>query len=108
MTLLEEEAKRLGYHYVYLWTQTAVPFYVKIGYVSCHRVSLYRACLKQLETKQISTLEAMLRQRNKAAGCVEQPSAQETILLPPSDGDVNQADGKYPQPMRCFLSHTRS
>jgi hypothetical protein len=92
MTLLEEEAERLGYHYVYLWTQTAVPFYVKIGYVSCHRVSLYRGCLKQLEAEQISTLEGMLRQRKKAAGAPEKACAQETILLPPSDGDDNQAD----------------
>ena len=108
MTLLEDEAKRLGYHYVYLWTQTAVPFYIKIGYVSCHRVSLYRACLKQLEAEQISTLEGMLRQRMKASGAPEKPSAQETITLPPSDGDENQADGKFPKPMNSLISHDRS
>ena len=27
MQLLQEEAKRLGYHYVYLWTSTAISFY---------------------------------------------------------------------------------
>jgi GNAT superfamily N-acetyltransferase len=108
MALLEEESKRLGYHYLYLWTQTAVPFYVKIGYVSCHRVSLYRACLKQLEVEQISTLEDMLRQRKKDSGAPEKPNARETILLPPSDGDDNQADSKYPKPMMSLLSHNRS
>ena len=37
---LEKEAERQGYHYVYLWTKTAIPFYKKIGYHECQRVSL--------------------------------------------------------------------
>ena len=40
MGLLEREAERLGYHYVYLWTQSAVGFYRRLGYMMCEKVCL--------------------------------------------------------------------
>jgi predicted N-acetyltransferase YhbS len=84
LEVLEEHAVNMGYHYIYLWTTTAVKFYRKMGYTPCERVSLYRECLKKLEIHQVSRLEAML---SKKAGHL----ARETILLPPDegrDGDV--------------------
>jgi predicted N-acetyltransferase YhbS len=84
MRRLEEHAVNMGYHYIYLWTTTAVNFYRKMGYTPCERVSLYRACLKGLEMHQVSSLEAML---SKKVGRLP----RETVLLPPDearDGDV--------------------
>jgi GNAT superfamily N-acetyltransferase len=87
MSLLEREAERLGYHYVYLWTQQAVPFYKKLGYAETGRVSLHRACLKSLQVEQVSQLELMLsRQLQNRAGSSILVRAYETALLPPSDG----------------------
>jgi hypothetical protein len=63
MALLETEATRLGYHYVYLWTQAAVGFYRFLGYMMCERVSLHRACLQSLERDQVDGLERMLSLR---------------------------------------------
>jgi hypothetical protein len=66
MTLLEREAKRLGYHFVYLWTQTAADFYTQhCGYRECHRVSLRRQCLRSLDAYQVQNLEAVLQQRGR-------------------------------------------
>lgn len=66
MTLLEEEAKRLGYHFVYLWTRTAVDFYTQhCGYRQCNRVSLRRQCLRSLEVHQVQNLEAVLMQQRQ-------------------------------------------
>jgi len=79
MTLLEDEAAKLGYHYVYLWTTTAVPFYEKLGYKQTERVSLYSACLKKLECAQVSQLEAMLHKKMGNANV----KRKETVLLPP-------------------------
>ena len=88
MQLLENEARRLGYHYIYLWTRTAIPFYTKLGYSPTHRVSLYRACLKQLNVEQISSLDQMLRTRAQTS---RHESMSETILLLPEDDDSTQA-----------------
>jgi hypothetical protein len=90
MLLLEKEAQRLGYHYVYLWTKTAIDFYKKIGYQESQRVSLKRSCLKILEANQVQTLEALLLKKSKKACTTnkKQPSKpKETILLPPGDDD---------------------
>jgi hypothetical protein len=94
MKLLEEEAKRLGYHYVYLWTKTAVPFYEKIGYGRTQRVSLYRPCLKQLQVEEVSSLEQMLRKRasiispeNNNNKKNKSKATKETIMLPPDDNE---------------------
>lgn len=84
MKLLENEARRLGYHYLYLWTNTAIHFYEKLGYKPTQRVSLHRACLKKIKREQILQLEAMLSQR---AG-----KTNETVLLPPSDGMTQTED----------------
>jgi predicted GNAT family acetyltransferase len=95
MEFLEEEAKRLGYHYLYLWTKTAIPFYQKIGYRECQRVSLKRACLKVLQESQVETLEAVLfrktqqQQRPLNIDNHQQPQGRpkkqrETVLLPPT------------------------
>lgn len=82
MTLLEQEAKKLGYHYLYLWTTTAISFYHKLGYSKTERVSLYSACLKSLQVDQVGSLEAMLARRS-AATSTSRPSGRETVLLPP-------------------------
>jgi GNAT superfamily N-acetyltransferase len=90
MSLLEREAERLGYHYVYLWTHQAVPFYKKLGYALTGRVSLNRACLKPLQVEQVSRLELMLtRQLQNRAGSSKVRN-YETALLPPSDGKGQQ------------------
>lgn len=83
MELLEKEAIDLGYHYIYLWTASAVAFYQKIGYSFCERVSLYSACLKKLECDQVSNLEAMLSK--KLGTCSSSKSSSETVMLPPDD-----------------------
>lgn len=44
MGLLEKEAERIGYHYVYLWTQSAVGFYRRLGYMMCEKVRAVDAC----------------------------------------------------------------
>jgi hypothetical protein len=97
MNMLEQEATRLGYHYVYLWTKTAIGFYETIGYQECTRVSLKRACLKILEASQVESLEALLLKKSKK-NSVSIPtktlsssskSPKETILLPPGDNDDN-------------------
>lgn len=89
MAFLEDETKRLGYHYLYLWTKTAIPFYQKIGYRECQRVSLKRACLKALKESQVETLEAILfrktQQQQQQQHQRGRPRNQrETVLLPPS------------------------
>lgn len=104
MNLLEKEAQRLGYHFVYLWTRTAVEFYIKAcGYRPCHRVSLKRACLQQLTVGQVQGLEAVLMRRQQqeqaqkpneymATAAVKQA---ETVMLLPGDntcGDNNNDD----------------
>mmetsp|Transcript_33238 Transcript_33238/g.80354 ORF Transcript_33238/g.80354 Transcript_33238/m.80354 type:complete len:537 (-) Transcript_33238:910-2520(-) len=104
MALLEQEAERLGYHYIYLWTKTAIGFYEKIGYAECQRVSLKRACLKKLVTEQVESLEALLVKRrskinmasNKTGSGTRKNDSlptvgkkKETILLPPDDDNGN-------------------
>jgi hypothetical protein len=91
MTLLEKQAVQMGYHYIYLWTQTAIAFYQKLEYKETHRVSLHRPCLKMLKQEQVSQLELLLSKRvlqvggtNNGAGS-SQRRIQETILLPPTD-----------------------
>jgi len=81
MQLLEKEAEKLGYHYLYLWTATAVTFYQKLGYTPTERVSLYSACLKTLECAQVNKLEAML---NKKMGNLLSKK-KETVMLPPDE-----------------------
>jgi N-acetylglutamate synthase-like GNAT family acetyltransferase len=84
MALLEKEAVKLGYHYVYLWTASAVPFYQKIGYSQTKRISLFSACLKTLDCDQVNQLEEMLAKR--AGG----PSKKhETVMLPPDEATDN-------------------
>ena len=85
MKLLEEEAEKLGYHYLYLWTATAVTFYQKLGYTQTERVSLYSACLKTLECAQVNKLEAML---NKKMGNLLSKK-KETVMLPPDEAAYN-------------------
>lgn len=113
MALIEQRAVKLGYHYVYLWTHTAIPFYKKLGYRECERVSLHRACLKTLETQQVDQLESLLFNHQKKLLSKQHtnedgldtsvgkhkrssPSKSETVLLPPtsnSDGDkVHEGD----------------
>lgn len=86
MTLLEQQTVVLGYHYLYLWTASAVPFYLKIGYSQTERVSLFSACLKTLECDQVCKLEEMIAKR--AGHSIKK---HETVMLPPdsaSDNDV--------------------
>jgi N-acetylglutamate synthase-like GNAT family acetyltransferase len=78
MELLEQEAVKLGYHYMYLWTTTAVEFYHKLGYVCTERISLSSACLKYLEVEQVSRIEDVLAKRIGTR-------KRETVLLPPGD-----------------------
>jgi GNAT superfamily N-acetyltransferase len=92
MSLLEREAERLGYHYVYLWTQQAVPFYKKLGYAETGRVSLHRACLKSLQVEQVSRLELMLSRQLQARAGSSLIRTHETALLPPSDGMAQQEE----------------
>lgn len=50
MQLLDDRVISFGYHYIYVWTHTAVEFYIKCGFKETKRVSLCRPCLKRLET----------------------------------------------------------
>eukprot|EP00934_Nitzschia_sp_Nitz4_P007319 Nitzschia sp. Nitz4//scaffold77_size91520//47120//48853//NITZ4_004892-RA/size91520-augustus-gene-0.61-mRNA-1//1//CDS//3329557997//7309//frame0 len=110
MSLLEEETQRLGYHYLYLWTHTAIPFYESLGYKRCVRVSLQRDCLKSLSGAQVESLEGLLFQRKQKMQQLSQPTTPdvsntpaisssipaatgdtraETIMLPPEDDSHN-------------------
>ena len=83
MQALEAAARDLGYHYMYLWTTTAVPFYQKLGYRTTCRVSLNSACLKTLESEQVGRLESMLALRHHG-------KPAETVLLPPGAGPTDK------------------
>jgi N-acetylglutamate synthase-like GNAT family acetyltransferase len=89
MSLLDCEAKRLGYHYLYLWTKTAIGFYKKIGYKECQRVSLKRSCLKMLASEEVQSLEALLMRRQNITlkTSMQKIRPKETILLPPDEDD---------------------
>eukprot|EP00037_Helgoeca_nana_P025645 m.283778 g.283778 ORF g.283778 m.283778 type:complete len:348 (+) comp27009_c1_seq2:1651-2694(+) len=77
MRLLEVEATSLGYHYVYLWTHTAVGFYRRLGYMMCEKVSLHRACLQALDREQVDGLERMLSLRlGRGPPAVKQPNPE--------------------------------
>ena len=95
-----------SYHYLYLWTRSAVPFYVrKCNYHQCQRVSMIRDCLKIITFQQASSLEeSLLKKRLKQMSLLSNShqeqqhpskmlstqSSTETILLPPptrSGGD---------------------
>lgn len=93
LSLLELEAERLGFHYIYLWTKTAIGFYEKIGYQQCERVSLKRPCLKKLASNEVESLEALLLKRQSKISQNDKNNKQqrtkETILLPPDDDDNN-------------------
>lgn len=85
MEWMESKMISSAYHYCYLWTATAVPFYQKLGYKVTHKVSLMNPCLKKLQETQISNLENMLARRHP---CIK---PQETVLLPDEgsgDSDV--------------------
>jgi len=86
MSRLEDAALKMGYHYCYLWTATAVPFYEKLGYQQTERVSLYSACLKKLECEQVNQLEAML---HKKMGNLLSSKRKETVMLPPDEATSN-------------------
>eukprot|EP00980_Cylindrotheca_fusiformis_P019253 scaffold6572_cov106-Cylindrotheca_fusiformis.AAC.5 len=99
MSLLELEAERLGFHYIYLWTRTAIGFYEKIGYTKCERVSLKRACLKKLASNEVESLEAVLIKHRATIGDTpalrttnEWHRQKETILLPPGDDESGDAE----------------
>lgn len=109
MTLLEAEAVRLGYHYMYLWTHKAVDFYKRLGYVETAQVQVYRACLKRLECEQVNRLEQMLlraKRQQKAAILTQEEktssgnsendnnnvSVKETVLLPPEEHNPESND----------------
>ncbi|GKZ01284.1 hypothetical protein MPSEU_001079400 [Mayamaea pseudoterrestris] len=94
MKLLEKRVKQLNYHYIYVWTHTAVDFYTKCGYKPTHRVSLHRPCLKRLECSQVSRIESLLASRmavmqHGSSSCDEstkrQAATAETVLLPPDE-----------------------
>jgi GNAT superfamily N-acetyltransferase len=90
MALLERTCIDLGYHYLYLWTASAIPFYRKIGYCKTERVSLFSACLKTLKCDQVSNLEAMLAKRSNSHGTATSRH-HETVMLPPDavkEGDI--------------------
>jgi hypothetical protein len=100
MSLLEIEAERLGFHYIYLWTKTAIGFYEKIGYQKCERVSLKRACLKKLASNEVESLEALLLKRHakinrnstSLKASTKQQRPKETILLPPNDDENSELE----------------
>jgi N-acetylglutamate synthase-like GNAT family acetyltransferase len=84
MKRLELEAVKLGYHYMYLWTSSAVLFYNKLGYNRTERVSLHSACLKTLQNDQVGLLDAMLAKRTAT-----NTRKKETLTLPPDAATEN-------------------
>lgn len=63
MKKLEEIALKQGYSYLYLWTNDAKDFYLKIGYQLTERVNEFISALNKLDTSSISKLENMLTKR---------------------------------------------
>jgi N-acetylglutamate synthase-like GNAT family acetyltransferase len=60
MTLLEERARADGYCYLYLWTNDAMGFYLKLGYQATERVIEFTSVFRSLENSVISKFESML------------------------------------------------
>jgi N-acetylglutamate synthase-like GNAT family acetyltransferase len=60
MTLLEEKAREDGYCYLYLWTNDAMGFYLKLGYQPTERVVEFTSVFRSLERNVISKFESML------------------------------------------------
>ena len=89
MRLLEQEAIKLGYHYIYLWTTTAIPFYCKLNYTRTERISLNSACLKSLQAQQVGALEAMLAKRSQEVSGTAARKKRETVTLTPDDVTEN-------------------
>lgn len=66
MEKIEEQSFNLNYGYLYLWSsdeEIALPFYRKIGYLSCESVSSDVDSLKQLTDENISKLENIFLKR---------------------------------------------
>ena len=115
MTVLQDEAQRLGYQYLYLWTTTAVDFYRRhLGYQPSHRVSLKRTCLKSLHTHQVQSLEDMIRQKSqpissrKATTALTEPAqsqrpVQEVIPLLSSSCESNDEQPQQQQETDVWL-----
>ena len=110
MSLLEDVTLHVlhEYHYIYLWTQTAIQFYQQhCGYHLCQRTSMKRTCLKSLHAIQVSSLESLLVQRRQqqqqqqshfhTSQTQQQPQydpSTETIMLPPDDDDDGNNNSK--------------
>jgi N-acetylglutamate synthase-like GNAT family acetyltransferase len=60
MELLEQYALKNEFHYLYLWTNDATPFYLKLGYQITERILEFTTVFRNLEVKAVSKLENML------------------------------------------------
>mmetsp|Transcript_20275 Transcript_20275/g.33939 ORF Transcript_20275/g.33939 Transcript_20275/m.33939 type:complete len:268 (+) Transcript_20275:1937-2740(+) len=68
MHALHDTAKKLGYYYIYLWTDNALGFYLKLGYHECDQrmhqsVTSLVSAFDYLETTTISTLERLMARK---------------------------------------------
>jgi N-acetylglutamate synthase-like GNAT family acetyltransferase len=93
MQQLQAKVQCINYHYLYVWTSTAIPFYEQLGYIRTERVSLMRACLKPCKAHDIARIEAALHQRLKITTAAAHAQQQhETVLLPPGSSLSSEKD----------------
>jgi GNAT superfamily N-acetyltransferase len=60
MRLLEQQAREVGYIFLYLWTNDAAGFYQKLGYRTTERATEGLSAFKNIGKKSLSLLEGML------------------------------------------------
>ena len=67
MQALEAFARRAGFTYVYLWTDDAVRFYARLGYLETEGASADAAALRKLPQRSLSALEGLFAGRVAAS-----------------------------------------
>lgn len=78
MKLIEMEAIKLGYCFLYLWTSDAVDFYRKLGFSECPRLTESVSAFRSVGSSSISKLENLMALRFAK-------SNDETVLPPHSN-----------------------
>ena len=75
MQALEAFARRAGFTYVYLWTDDAVRFYARLGYLETEGASADAAALRKLPRRSLSALEGLFAGRADAASAASAATA---------------------------------
>jgi N-acetylglutamate synthase-like GNAT family acetyltransferase len=63
MDLIEKESLKQGYCYLYLYTNTAMKFYEKLGYLSCDKLSSDVNVFQTLDTSFLHSIDKILQRK---------------------------------------------